>query len=134
MNKNGWGLRFELFFIAIFLVCLLIATIGLNKMNLLGNSDDSDLFGNVKDTTMYNGYESDLRKAALNYYNNKYANSNDTIVIKTSTLYQNGYLSVMYDTNGKECSGYAKVFSNKSVSAYIKCSKYKTDGYSKNNE
>ena len=39
MNKNGWGLRVELMFILLFLICLVMATIGLNQLGLLGNEN-----------------------------------------------------------------------------------------------
>lgn len=135
MNKNGWGLRVELFFIFLFLLCLLIATIGLNKFGLLDNGSDNDIFGNPKNTEKYLEYEKDLTSAAYNYYNNKYPyGSSDIIIISVGTLYNGGYLSTLYDAKGKECSGYAKILPNKSILPYIKCSNYKTSGYSNNYE
>lgn len=135
MNEKGWGLRVELFFIFIFLLCLLIATLGLNKFGLLENKEDTDVFGNPKNTQKYLGYEDDVSRAAYNYYNNKYpSGSSDTIIVSLNTLYNGGYLSVLYDAKGNECSGYAKILSNKNVLPYIKCSNYKTKGYSKNYE
>ena len=41
MNKNGWGLRVELFYILIFLFCLVVATIGLNRLGLLGENNNA---------------------------------------------------------------------------------------------
>ena len=40
MNKNGWGLRVELVIILLFLICLAIACIGLNRFGLLGENDN----------------------------------------------------------------------------------------------
>ena len=34
MNKNGWGLRWELGIILVFIICLIVATIGLNNFVL----------------------------------------------------------------------------------------------------
>lgn len=133
MNKNGWGLRFELLFIFIFLFCLLISTIGLNKMGLLGEGDKyTDIID--KGSEEYKDIEKSIRDAALNYYKNNYKNSSDTLIIKTSTLYANGYLSKIKDSKGRECKGYAKITSSGNVASYINCPRYKTSGYQKDYE
>jgi len=130
MNKNGWGLRVELFYIFLFLFCLLIATIGLNKLGLLSDSSEYDVFGNLVDDSEYKTYEENVRKAAMNYYNDKYINgTSDIIYVSLTTLVKNGYITRKQEENGKTCDGYAKIATNSNVASYIKCSKYKTSGY-----
>lgn len=132
MNKNGWGLRIELVFILMFIICLLIATIGLNYLGLVG---EEGAFDNNKNLSSYTELEHKLSTGALEYYNSRYNNSNeDAVIIKSSTLFANGYISNLYDKKGRKCKGYAKVLNNKTSVAYIKCPGYKTSGYDRNNE
>ena len=82
MNKNGWGLRVELAFLLFFLICLLIATIGLHRMGLLGNNgvyeDDGYIYDNVNYD--YDALEKKVTEAAGEYYKSAYnSKSNDTI-------------------------------------------------------
>ena len=50
MKKNGWGLRVELLFILLFIVCLIIAVIGLNRMGVIGGDLSSINVGNNKES------------------------------------------------------------------------------------
>ena len=130
LNKNGWGLRVELLFIVLFLFCLLIATIGLNKLGLFGGPGLLD----GEKTYSYSELENNMNEAAKRYYQNNYENNvSDTIIIKSSTLLLNGYMSNMLDENGNVCSGYTRVFINyqnePSFNTYINCPRYKTAGY-----
>ena len=43
MNKNGWGLRAELGFLLLFLICLLVSTIGLHELGMFGAKDTSSI-------------------------------------------------------------------------------------------
>ena len=124
MNKNGWGLRKELAFIVMFLVCLLMAAYGLNTLGLVDKNASSK----------YRSLENKLTEAALDYYNDKYTSNGDTVIIKYSTLYNNGYIGKLKDSNGHECSGYTKITSSRSGVSYINCFTYKTEGYSKSYE
>lgn len=129
MNNNGWGLRVELLFIVIFLICLLVATIGLSRFGLFGNP--SALDNNYRYS--YSELESKMNDAAKRYYQNNFENNEDgIIIIKSSTLLFNGYMTNLVDENGSVCSGYTKVITNNSVSnfaTYINCARYKTSGY-----
>ena len=139
MNKNGWGLRAELGFILLFLVCLLIATIGLHRLGLLNDKDgayiDLGEYTSGKGNYDYSGLESTVTAAAKKYYKDNYPNGNsDTIVVNISTLKNNGYLSPIYDSRHNECKGYARILSSGVCVSYIKCSAYKTSGYSEDYE
>ena len=134
MNKKGWGLRVELAFLLLFLICLLIATIGLHRMGLLGNDGGvyNDRDGYIKDTINYdyNSLEKKVTEAASNYYRDKYSyNTDDTVVVSTSKLKINGYLNSIVDARGKECKGYSIIMKTGNIVSYIRCSVYKTAGY-----
>lgn len=141
MNKNGWGLRVELVIILLFLICLAMACIGLNKFGLLGKNDDPIIkeptTENVK--LYYEGLEDKLRVATREYYNAKYNDNNeDIVIINLTTLYNSGYISKLYDKNNKECNGYSKVINSgdsSTIISYIRCeSNYVTAGYERSNE
>jgi len=130
-KMNGWGLRFELVFIMIFLICLLVTTIGLNKFGLLGGSDnDNDL---NKVYFSYKTLENKMTEAAKRYYQNNYDQYlyNDA-VIRSYTLIYDGYMSEIVDEFGNKCSGYTIVKQGDdglNFKSYINCPKYKTEGY-----
>lgn len=121
MNKHGWGLRKELAFILLFVFCLLIAMVGLSQFGLTEDSSDK---------TSYKTLENKLTSAALEYYNDKYNSaSGDVVIIKFSTLKNNGYISKFEDVNGLECNGYTKIVNSDVGISYIRCFGYKTNGY-----
>ena len=132
MSKKGWGLRAELGFLLLFLVCLLVATIGLHKLGIFGTSSTI-----IKNDSNYNytELENKVSEAAKRYYNNNYPNgASDTVIISVNTLKNNGYLSSIYDSSNRECKGYAKVLPTGTSVSYIRCGFYKTTGYSEDYE
>ena len=140
MNKNGWGLRAELGFLLLFLICLLISTIGLHTMGLVGNNSpgvEEDLSIYTRDTGNfdYASLESRVSSAAKKYYVDRYSvGSTDTVVVSVETLKNHGYLSPLYDSRNKECTGYAKILKSGATVSYVRCSVYKTAGYSEEYE
>lgn len=124
-----WGLRVELLFILIFVICLLISTVGLNRLGILG---DKSIFDDNVGKYSYDRLEKMVSTAGLNYYNDRYYS--DSIIVKTSTLTSSGYLSPLYDEDGRKCTGYAKVMNSKVSVGYIKCFGYKTSEYDSSNE
>ena len=139
MNKNGWGLRAELGFILLFLVCLLIATIGLHRLGLLSDKDgayvDLGEYTSGKGNYDYSDVEAKVSSAAKRYYNDNYpSGTSDTIIVSTATLKNQGYLGSIPDSRNKECKGYAKILNTGVCVSYIKCSTYKTSGYSEDYE
>ena len=137
MNKHGWGLRAELGFLLLFLVCILISTIGLHKFGLLINQAPyDDGFGSSSSINFdFDSLERKVVVAAKNYYNDRYpSGTSDAIVVSVDTLKANGYLSPIYDNRNQECRGYAKILKTGNCVSYIKCSTYKTVGYSEEYE
>lgn len=138
MNKHGWGLRAELAFVLLFLICLVISTIGLYRLGLLKNArgiyddDTGYIYNNVNYD--YDSLERQVVNAAERYFNDNYSDVSDTVVVTTTTLKAKGYLNPIYDNRNRECSGYAVMLKNKNIVSYIKCGFYKTAGYSENYE
>lgn len=140
MNKNGWGLRVELMFILLFLICLVMATIGLNQLGLLGNENvpvkpSIESGSGFSYTTLENKLTEGAKKYFDDYYNHTI--TEDMIVVRSSTLTNGGYMTRIYDGNGKECSGYVKIINAGSgiiYKSYVKCPKYSTSGYDKSND
>ena len=135
MNKNGWGLRAELGFLLLFLICILIATIGLHSLGLTKDKEgayvDLGEYTKGNGTYDYSALELKVADAAKKYYVDRYPNgTTDTIVVSIDTLKNNGYMSSIYDGRNKECKGYAKILKTGNAVGYIKCSIYVTTGYS----
>lgn len=135
MNKHGWGLRAELAFILLCVICLIISTVGLYQFGLLGENPNAPMNTNMKTDFDYNALENKLSNAARKYVKEKYPYGvSDILIVKTSTLYNNGYLSTLTDSRDKKCVGYAKVLPNDNIVSYISCSRYRTSGYSEDYE
>lgn len=130
LNKNGWGLQTELLFILFFLICLVVALIGLNRMGLLSPSSG---FPNVQ--TNYKALEEKAKDAAKEYVHEIYSNEIDenVLVLRINHLIKNKYLEPLKENNGRECSGYVEVIKTSSnhivYYPYIKCSDYTTFEY-----
>ena len=128
-----WGLRWELCIIIVFILCLLIATIGLNRFGLL--SDDN--LGYIRyvgteegDTFSYSELESQVSQAGSKYYKNYYKNGlSKGTNISVNRLISAGYLSTLRDGKGRKCTGYAYLSESGSTFGYIKCPRYRTEGY-----
>ncbi len=137
-KKNGWGLRVELLFIAMFVVCILIAYIGLKSFGLIGG--DKNESGTNTDNTDKSGFDyRQLELKAANagkqyYLNNPQNMTGDEFIVSVTTLKGGGYLSSLTDGNNKECNGYVKLLKTGNQVAYISCPDYKTEGYNKDNE
>lgn len=133
MNKNGWGLRVELLIILMFLICLVIAVIGLNRLGLLGYNENA-IIDNGTNNESYSDLENKLVSATKEYFSG-YLNrelEEDVLYVRSSSLYYTGYLKKLYDEKGNECSGYVqilKVGEGVIYRPYLKCKGYKTDGY-----
>ena len=136
MNKNGWGLRAELLIILLFLICLVISVIGLNRVGLIGENSNSLM--NPGDTFNYDSVEQKMITATKKYYQENYTGTEENIIIvRTSTLQSRGYLGKLYDGKNKECSGYVKIINSKGTPiyvAYLNCPNYYTTGYEKEND
>lgn len=126
LNNNGWSLGREVFYIIIFVICLVIAIIGIIRMNLF--MGDTPAFDN--DTFDYNLLEIKLVNASKNYIDNKDKVSNKEI-IKSSLLINEGYMNDLKDGVGEECSGYVEATVDEVIEykAYVSCFNYTTAGY-----
>jgi hypothetical protein len=135
MNKKGWGLRAELGFLLLFLICLLVATIGLHKMGIFGSGNTNIISTEKGSSVNYANLENKVSESAKRYYESNYPNgSNDTVIVSIDTLKSAGYLSPIYDNLNRECKGYAKILPSKICVSYIRCGFYKTTGYSEDYE
>ena len=140
MKKNGWGLRVELLFILLFIVCLIIAVIGLNRMGVIGGDLSSINVGNNKESIeVYYMLENDLVNIATNYVNDYYEGNypEEEFDVRSSTIVNTGYMSKLKDSKGRECTGYVtvkQINSSLIYMPYIKCIKYKTEGYISNKD
>lgn len=136
MKNNGWGLRAELAFLLLFLVCMLISTIGLHKMGLLGGNKTEGIYktNNTSDFD-YSSLERQVTQAAKEYYYNNYpTGSGATIIVSVDTLKNYGYLVSLKDERGKDCKGYAKILQTGNCISYVRCSRYRSSGYSEEYE
>ncbi len=131
-SKNGWGLQTALLFILMFLACLVIAIIGINKFGILGYID----LPGVKDSsTNYELLEEKLVEAAKEYVYEEHENNlnENTLILRVSHLIKNKYLEEVSDNNGNVCSGYVEVIKTESNNIvyypYLKCKKYTTYEY-----
>lgn len=127
MKNNGWGLRMELVFVLMFLVCLCVSTILLNKVGLIGPNGE-----NVSAT--YKSLENRMVEASKKYVIEYYEGSriDSTKIIRYRTLLNSNYITELKDSNGNECSGYVvveKVNNSLIYTPYIYCTKYKSSGY-----
>lgn len=139
MNKNGWGLRVELAFLLLFLICLLISTIGLHRLGLIGYDDGvyEDNDGYIEDAVNYdyNSVEKKVTSAAEEYFKNVYSSkTEDSIVVSVDKLQSSGYLDTIRDLRGRKCTGYSIIMNTGNIVSYIKCGLYKTTGYDENYE
>ena len=128
MKKEGWGLRVELVFILIFLICLVISTVLLSRVGLI-NKEDVDT-----STSNYSALEGDLVEGAKKYIRENYDSDllEEVTLVKYSTLKSGGYITNFKDGNGRECSGYVEVYKEEGSTLYypyIKCLRYRTNNY-----
>ena len=127
-----WGLRWELCIVIVFIFCLLIATIGLNRFGLLSNDNSVIRYVGPEegDTYSYSELESQVAQAGLKYYKSRYPNGiSESKRVSVNTLINAGFLSTLYDGNNRRCTGYAYLSTRGSSFGYVKCRRYRTEGY-----
>lgn len=139
IEQNGWGLRAELLFVLLFLFCMVIVVVGLNRFGLLGYNPDSILEKTDDQTFDYEPLERSLISGAKEYISEYYSDgfNEDSIIVRYVTLRNYSYISKLVDGDKKECSGYVVVNNiegNVLYNPYLKCKKYKTDGYDSTND
>ena len=142
MNKHGWGLSSELIFILIFIVCLIIAVIGLKEFSLMEEfnpnyySNTNTNNDSINKEYNYQELEVRLKNSTIDYINDVYNNDLglDTLIIQSSLLREMGYLNNYSDEDDKYCSGYCEVYLNENneiiYEPYVKCGDYyESKGY-----
>ena len=120
LNKKGWTLQIEVFYLLIFVVCLVIAIIGIIRLGLYLNKD-AKYFD-------YPSLENKIVESAKNYVNDK-LEVDDYELIGSNTLKNKGYLTDLVDGENNQCSGYVEVYNSNRYKGYIKCIYYETLGY-----
>ena len=129
LDKKGWDLGRETFYIIIFAVCLIIAIIGIIRMNLL--LDDGPDINIGTDSFDYSILENKLVTHSKDYINNK-EKINSTEIITDDVLLENEYMSEFVDGTGEKCDGYVIFDSTTDTyTPYISCFNYATAGYDK---
>lgn len=142
MNKHGWGLSSELIFILIFIICLIIAVIGLKEFSLMEEfnpnyySNTNTNNDSINKVYNYQELEVRLKNSTIDYINDVYNNDLglDTLIIQSSLLRKMGYLNNYSDEDDKYCSGYCEVYLNENneiiYEPYVKCGDYyESKGY-----
>lgn len=133
LNKKGWGLTNEIIFISIFVICLIIAFVGIYRLGFLGFGKNED---KPNDTFSYEALEKKLQNGTRDYIKDEYNNELglDTLIITANLLRTKGYLNNYVDENDKYCSGYCEVYLSEDdtivFEPYVKCgSNYESKGY-----
>lgn len=128
LNKKGWALDIEIFYIGVFVLCLIIAIFGIIKLNLLLGKDKVKNFN-------YETLETKLVAASKNYINDKDKISENEIITSAELINKN-YLDELKDGDNTDCSGYVeiKVSDTMEYKAYITCFDYTTKGYRTNKD
>lgn len=140
LNNNGWTVITVIVILLFFVLCLIIAFLGIEKLGLLRKPMDLYYTEVVAEEPYVKNFsyfdlENTLESSTKKYFNDVYNNEiyKDTIIINASTLKKNGYLDNFVDDKNNSCSGYTEVFMNSineiEYYAYIKCDNYKTEGY-----
>lgn len=120
LNKKGWALSTEVFYLIIFVICLIVAIIGIIRLGLYLNNGEKYFD--------YQSLEVKLEESSKNYVSNK-VEVDDYELVRSSTLKSNNYLSDFEDGKGNSCSGYVEVYNNNEYKSYVKCPYYETFGY-----
>lgn len=144
LNKKGWGFLEFFAFLAIFVICLLIAMYGLRKFGLLDEDYHFVKFENInkpkeeqeeKPKITYGSLRDDMVGATMKYIKKYYDNNLglDTLNIRVSQLKKEGFIEKFVDADGNECSGYVSVYLDEQnkiqYDPYLKCKGYETTGY-----
>jgi len=131
LNKKGWGLTNEILFIAIFIICLIIAFAGFAKFGLFNSKENKENNSGYS----YVSLEEKIIKSAREYVKDEYDNDLgiDTLIITAKNLMDKEYLTNYVDEDDKYCSGYVEVHKSEGgvvYTPYVKCrSNYESKGY-----
>ena len=138
LNNKGWGLGFLIIVGAIFLLILIVSSIKINKF-IKDSKDDSKKQQNtstdtkVDNNAIYTALELRLEDAGesyIVYHETLLDYVEDHIIVKYSTLKDEGHISSLPDPDGEvNCDGYVMIKTDFSVKPFLKCTNYKTLNY-----
>lgn len=140
LNNNGWGLRVAIAYMSIFIFCLILAVIGINRMGffstepvITGEEEKTNVPEGIDEKQYYEDLETSVYEAIQKYSNDfpDLLEDKNSIIININELIDKGYITSLEDADGKQCKGYVEVFQSNTInySVYIKCSDYQTVGY-----
>lgn len=133
LNNHGWGLNEMLILVAVLLSFLLIAVFFIIQLS----KDLGDTIQSINGKVTYNDVESNIKNAAITYFEKYYDAqiSNGTITITTNNLLKYKILNnkkLIPTEEDNECKGYVLVYKDNldtKFDSYIKCEHYETVGY-----
>lgn len=134
LDEKGWGYGFLIFFGTLFILILIGAAIGIKSLTKNNKKNDPVPLEETKDyKRMYTLLEDKLRNAGEYYVlDNETSFTNDSSSSKVSLnfLKSHGYINDITDPiYNTDCDGFVIIKSKSDVSAFIKCSEYKTVDY-----
>jgi len=141
LNNKGWGLGVFLGFVALLLLCVIVAGVNAYKMGLSSDSPTHYFDPEVSATPVltpsptpiptktpsnsYDSLENKVIDAAKRYKNDFYSSLEEgaTVSISLKNLMDKKYLD-----SSNDCSGYVEI-KNEHYQVYLKCPNYVTEGY-----
>lgn len=136
LNNRGWGYNSLVIFGTIFLIFLIIVSIGIKTMIKNNSNKDDANYVEVKNEnygSVYASYETLFKRAGETYalyHETLVNNSDDVIIVNEETLYNEGLIEKLDDPSGNGyCKGFALINIDGTVKGFIKCDNYQTDNY-----
>ena len=135
MNNKGWGLKEFIILLVALAFCLIVVVYLYNRLTNIAFKNKTDnlstevIGSGSNELKSYIEIEDKIVEASKKY---KFDDSLDTVIIKLSTLIENGYINIVRNPKtNKECSGYV-IYSkiNTNYKAYLSCAgSYQTSDY-----
>ena len=125
LDNKGWGLVVFLVFIFIFFFAILLISFLASK-NGIGPRDTGNNYNEIK-TNDYEDYETQVKRSAINYQEERYPNidEGDVFYVNISKLNLSSEIR-------NSCTGYVKlgkINGNHIYEPYLSCGTYTTSGY-----
>lgn len=123
-NKEGWGTAQMLILSGGLFIALLVVVYFISQLYGSFNASTKNSY--------YANLETNLASAAKRYVIDNNINIYDSEVIYSSLLMEKGYLKELKDKNGRNCSGYVKVYKIDFINQYdpfVTCENYTSNNY-----
>lgn len=145
LNNKGWGFTEMFFFmgaliiflgVAVFLIYKLYRNFEKEGIDITSQFENSNTIKTEDKKYIYSDLEYKMKSGTIRYINNTYNKEiTEDIVITLKTLTESDTITPIKDLKDNSlCSGYVKVNYESSdyvsYTPYLKCSNYKTTGYS----